>query len=330
MEDVRSVQMTGGSTFTVSLPKDWAERSGIGKGSRIVMSEKEDGSISIYPLDNRPSDKRQKVISLDDDLSLLSRKVIASYIMGFDSITIRSDRFSSEHRTHIFNLVEGLMGLEVIREDSQSIEIKQMLDPTQLTIPSALSRLYLLAESMIRDLPAALSESNRTLLSDIATRESHVDRIHWFLLRQINYGIIDHRFSHSVDLDIHLATCYLSVARNVERICDHVENVANLMLDISKSSSLPNSLVEISNLCSDIFSRSMRSFLKSDIGMAQEVLIEVDRQIEDYAISTFTDITRRKKRSHVLNAMLAAESLHRIISYSQDIAEITVDSVISH
>jgi phosphate uptake regulator len=322
--------MTGGSTFTVSLPKDWAERSGIRKGSRILMSEKEDGSIIIYPLDRKPSDQRQKVISLDDDLSLLSRKVIASYIMGFDTIIIKSGGFGSEQRTHIFKLVEGLMGLEVIREDSQSIEIRQMLDPTQLTIPSALSRLNLLAESMIRDLPTALSAANRTLLSDIIIRESHVDKIHWFLLRQINYGIIDHRFSDNVDLDIHLATCYLSVARNIERICDHVENVAQLMLELPKTSSFSSSLVEMSTLCADLFSRSMRSFLKSDIDMARKVLLEVDRHMEDYAISAFTDISKGRKRSQVLSFMLAAESLHRIISYSQDIAEITVDSVLSH
>lgn len=140
----------------------------------------------------------------------------------------------------------------------------------------------------------------------------------------------NHRFWDNVDLDIHLVTCYLSVARNVERICDHVENVAHLMLELPKSSSFSNSLVEMSSLCADLFSRSMRSFLKSDIDMAREVLLEVDRHLEDYAISAFTDISKGRKRSQVLYFMLAAESLHRIIFHSQDIAEITVDSVLSH
>lgn len=321
--------MTGGSTFTVSLPKDWAERSGVGKGSRIVMSEKDDGSISIYPFDRRPSDQRVKDLGLGGDMDLISREVIASYIMGFDTILLKSSRIDAETRTRVFQLVEGLMGLEVVREDSESIEIKQMLDPTQLTIPSALSRLALLAESMIRDLPRAFEDANRTLLADIVTREAHADRIHWYIVRQINYGIIDHRFSKSVDLNIRLATCFLAVARNIERICDHVENAACQILDLPKNYAAPSSLVELATLCSDIFSRGSRSFLMGDLKLAQEVLLEVDRHMEEYAISTFEDVTKGRKRSQVMKTILAAESLHRIVSYSQDIAELTVDSIIS-
>lgn len=329
MEEVRSVQMTGGSTFTVSLPKDWADGAGVRKGSRIVMVENDDGSISIFPMDRRPSDQRNRIIPLDDEMSIISRKVIASYVMGFDSIVLGGSPIDAETRTRIFELVEGLMGLEVVREDSKSIEIKQMLDPTQLTVPSALQRLSLLADSMVRDLPKAMEDGDQGLLSDIIARESHVDRIHWFLVRQINYGIIDHRFSKSVDLDIRLATCYLSVARNIERICDHVENAARLVLQLPRSSTPPKVVIDLANRCSDIFSRSSRSFIKGDIEAAQEVLMEVDRHREEYAISTFAEVTRGRKRSHVLNAMLAAESLHRMISYSQDIAELAVDSILS-
>ncbi len=328
MEEVRSVQMTGGSTFIVSLPKDWADRSGLSKGSRVVITEKDDGTICIQPMEPKPQNQRIKTIPLEGDPSLLARKIIASYIMGFDTIVLRSDRIDSQHRTRAFELAEDLMGLEVVREDSNSIEIKQMLDPTQLTIASALSRLAHLAESMMQDLAKAISEGDAVILSDLIARESHADRIHWFIVRQINYAIVDHRFARSVELDIRLATCYLSAARNIERICDHIENVARYMMQLGPGS-LPTSLVDLTKSCSDIFSRAVRSFVRKDIKTAEMILTEVDQHKEQYAISAFSDISKSSTKSGYAVPMLMAESLHRIISYSQDIAEMTVDAVLS-
>jgi len=328
MEEVRSVQMTGGSTLTISLPKDWADRSGLRKGSRVVISEKDDGTIGIYPMDTKPQDQRVKTLPLEGDLSLLARKIIASYIMGFDTIVLKSDRIDSQHRTKAFELAEDLMGLEVVREDSKSIEIKQMLDPRQLTIASALSRLALLAESMMQDLSRAISEGDGVVLRDLITRESHADRIHWFIVRQINYAILDHRFARSVELDIRLATCYLGAARNIERICDHIENVARYMMELGPGS-LPTSLIDLAKSCSDIFSRAMRSFVRKDIKAAEMILTEVDQHKEQYAMSAFSDVSKAPTRRGPVIPMLMAESFHRIISYSQDIAEMTVDALLS-
>jgi len=327
VNEIRSVQKTGGSTLTVSLPKDWAVRYGIDKGSRIAITENDDGSISIYPVEaNRPT-SGTSVIAIGHDIGMLPRRIIASYIMGFDTIILSSGRIETEQRSRIFEIIKDLMGLEVVREDSGSIELKQMLDPTGLPLPSAISRMSLLAESMIRDLTQALETGDEKLLSDLITRESHVDRLYWFIVREINCGIKDHRFAKSIDMDVGLATCYLAVARNIERICDHIENVARRQIEIPKRA-CQKSLVGLSKLCLDIFSRSVRAFIKRDERAAAEILTEVDRHREEYAVSTFSEISRSATKTVLAGFMLMAESLHRIVSYSQDIAEVTVDRVI--
>ena len=45
--ELRKVQKTSGGTFFVCLPKDWAERSGINKGSVVSVSERVDGRLVI-------------------------------------------------------------------------------------------------------------------------------------------------------------------------------------------------------------------------------------------------------------------------------------------
>jgi len=37
-EELRKIQLTGGSTFIVSLPKGWVKKMGLGKGSVCPMT----------------------------------------------------------------------------------------------------------------------------------------------------------------------------------------------------------------------------------------------------------------------------------------------------
>ena len=48
-EEQRKLQVTGGSTFILSLPKDWAIRNELKRGSSMVVREEDDGSLSIAP-----------------------------------------------------------------------------------------------------------------------------------------------------------------------------------------------------------------------------------------------------------------------------------------
>jgi len=45
--DTRKVQVTGKSTYIVTLPKKWAVDSGLVAGSLVRISYQDDGSIAI-------------------------------------------------------------------------------------------------------------------------------------------------------------------------------------------------------------------------------------------------------------------------------------------
>ncbi|MDJ0271806.1 MAG: AbrB/MazE/SpoVT family DNA-binding domain-containing protein [Aigarchaeota archaeon] len=71
MEVRRAVQLTGGSSFTVTLPKEWVERMGLSKGSQVIISPAEDGGLHIYP--DKPFSRRPSLVEimLTEDLSQL-------------------------------------------------------------------------------------------------------------------------------------------------------------------------------------------------------------------------------------------------------------------
>jgi len=48
---VRNVQLTGGTSLMITLPKEWTELIGLQKADRVVIIHRKDGSLSLYPAD---------------------------------------------------------------------------------------------------------------------------------------------------------------------------------------------------------------------------------------------------------------------------------------
>ena len=45
--DLRKIQRTSGGTFFVCLPKDWAERNGLDRGTVVSVTETADGTLLL-------------------------------------------------------------------------------------------------------------------------------------------------------------------------------------------------------------------------------------------------------------------------------------------
>ena len=48
-EELRKVQITGGSTFIISLPKAWVAQMGLQRGSVVKISQKDDMTLILTP-----------------------------------------------------------------------------------------------------------------------------------------------------------------------------------------------------------------------------------------------------------------------------------------
>ena len=50
--ETRRVQITGGSSFMITLPKEWAEKVGLDAKDEVIIMHQADGGLTIYPLKN--------------------------------------------------------------------------------------------------------------------------------------------------------------------------------------------------------------------------------------------------------------------------------------
>src|SRR5438093_11768129 len=86
--------MTGGASFTVSLPKDWVKEQGLKVGDVVAILPRSDSSLTLVPHEKIPAGQSKGAEitlapSKDEDRDQILRIVVAQHSAGFDLIRIR-------------------------------------------------------------------------------------------------------------------------------------------------------------------------------------------------------------------------------------------------
>ncbi|OYT27216.1 MAG: hypothetical protein B6U95_06430 [Thermofilum sp. ex4484_82] len=119
--EIRRIQLTGGATLTVSLPKNWARDIGLRQGDLVVLTLQPDGSIIITPkkLIREEGKEREAIIKVEQNLDAeaVVREVIAYYLVGYNVIKVIFSKGGEEQREFIKSVIrQKTIGLEVMEE----------------------------------------------------------------------------------------------------------------------------------------------------------------------------------------------------------------------
>ncbi len=80
----RRIQKTGGSTFIISLPKNWVVSRGLGAGDTLFFTPRADGSLTVFAESGDNTETERLVVAIANDMEIehLFRRLIAEYIAG--------------------------------------------------------------------------------------------------------------------------------------------------------------------------------------------------------------------------------------------------------
>src|SRR3989442_5425811 len=92
--ELRKLQMTGGASYTVSLPKGWVKEQGLKVGDVVAVMPRSDSSLTLVPHEKLPSGQNRGAEAVvapqkEQDKEQILRTVLAQYLAGYD--VIRSD-----------------------------------------------------------------------------------------------------------------------------------------------------------------------------------------------------------------------------------------------
>src|SRR5580658_3295126 len=183
----RKLQLAGGSTYLVSLPKRWVTNAGLKAGDTLFVETESDGTVSVRP---RPGDKpttRNKIFTEKgvEAREHLLRKLIGAYISGFGLIEVRfpPDRGPFVRRV-AREFCRLVIGPEVIEESRNSLVIQDLSDASELSSEKCLRRMHLTVRAMLDDAIMALKKSDGALSHDVVLRDQDVDRLYWMVAKQ--------------------------------------------------------------------------------------------------------------------------------------------------
>lgn len=332
-EEQRKLQVTGGSTFILSLPKEWATKNELKKGSSMLVREEEDGSLSVAPASYPNKEKQDEAFiraSLNENTDAVMRTAISAYLDGYNILHIRSQGqkvLPSKLRNHLKGFARNyLVGTEIVIDTPTELTLQVLLNYPELTVQNALSRMSIIASSMHREAISALRKLDYTSAKSVIETDREVNRFGLYVVRLLKLAVSNQRIVKEIGLS-NQREClgYRLIAKAVERTADHATKIAEntLLLEEQVNEELLEKISQLSMLAISMFENAMEALFKHDFNLAESVIEKLGQvhKLEKEAV-VFSDSARVDEIVHL---RLLIESVRRTAEYASDISEVVLN-----
>jgi len=331
--ETRKVQVTGGSSYIVTLPKEWVNSAKIKKNDPVGVMIQSDGTLLITPSTAVESSLMTKEFNVDNitDGTYLFRLLIGAYISGYPNIVIKSNSDIQPFvRDSVIKFTQGLIGPEIVEEDDRTIVTKDLLKPTEMPFDKTLKRMSLLVKSMHENVLRALIDRDKNLATEVINRDRDVDRLQWLVARQSNMVLEDISLSNKMEIQQKNVIFYFTISRILERVGDHAIMISKhvpVLIDKKLSSKNIAIIKSASDLSLKILSRSMESWQKRDISLANDTIEMVESLKQE--CKKINDIAGHMKGEPAVALSYVSESIRRTGEYATDISELMINRLVN-
>jgi len=321
--EYRKLQVTGGSTIIVSLPKDWVKSNDLKKGDVVSLEELATGDLRLSPLQG-PALKQSITLDCCTFETGLIDLMIGSYLSGADIIKVTCDgSISRKTRANVRDFLRDTRGMEIEHDDDKEIRIVSILNPSELKLQVSINRMYLLIASLVNDALDVISGEDIELLSDIEDRERQIDARRLLLERQVAASLQMPSVEKKLAVDRFTAMEHAIIARVLERMGDHATRLAILVRENSasikiKSSELPLNAIpmwakELKTIVHNMYTRDVALIHSAKLSLAK---------LRDEVEAAEGDLwTGRGSAERLISEFRISESVRRLCAYSVNFAE---------
>ncbi len=324
--ETRRVQITGGATFMVTLPKEWAEAQKLHAGAEIELHPHDPDLLILRP--HRDSQPTRGVLALDAKTGdALMRAFISMYVAGFDIIEVRGERITPEQRQTIRKITQALIGPEIMEESRDSIIIHNLLNLSELSAPKTLERIFLMVRDMFHDAVRAAADHDAELAHDIMARDEDVDRLYLMLHRQFRIVLRDLLAEEALGLSrVKLFDIY-TVARQLERIADHAVKIARVTTLIeAPPPKVAEALRKMGETVASLLEESVEAFRLPNPDLAGQAIAKASG-VEERLMKAVKLLWGLDPQEAQLIG-IAFDSIGRVKDYSVNIAETALNTAV--
>ena len=332
----RKIQVVGGSTITVSLPRRWIKKYNIGRNAdqngEISMRYRPDGSLMLFPSNQQISLTRRissHRFGKDVKVNEIKRTIIADFIAGVDIINMRLKEPLELKDMGILQefVVRSLIGFEIINEEkkikitnmtqSPIYEVNRLLELIKVKSTRMVSRCYMWMNNPSID--------KASLISSLENGETELDRLSYHMMRTLQLCILDYWMAEQVNLQLSEVLHWSAVNRSAESATDVALSVARVSTSFESATDeeklILEELSDLGDTLSDQYTRALNAFIKSDYKESHKILNNLE----------LTSITEQRAWPVIVGStnnpdlVVIARNLDKIGVYIRKIAEATID-----
>jgi phosphate uptake regulator len=321
MGDLRKVQQTPTGTFFVCVPRDWAQKNGLKKGSLVSLDVTADGKLLVdskYDVEQQP-----KVASLNVG-PFLGREIVGRYLLGYDIIRIEAkDRIDSSVRNLVKSTANSLAGLMIVEETASMISLQCLMQQPFTSPEKILQRNHASASRMIRDAVNSFVTCDIELAKNVIERDVENNKFYFLLVRILRTIIQNQRLSEKLRitpiecLDFRLAA---SLIEGIGDACVQVASNTITLKDVKLFEELRKLLIELQAVCYDANEQALKAFLSKDILLAENVR-NLRGKIE-LAYSNVESVAKESSVDLMPQILAAASFIKQIYERSVDMADL--------
>jgi phosphate uptake regulator len=280
----RKIQLIAGSTYSVSLPKEWVLKNSLKEKSIVSIIIHDDESLIINPQSQSIETTNKINLNIDEYGTNIGQVLFSLYYSGFEDITLVSSRTIPDRaKLSIKKKINYMSGTEIVYEDSQKIRLKVLLDTKKLDINQIFFRICLLINSSIDVLMKGKH------LETIELNEDEVDRLYHLTAKILSLSSLNSDIlkSSNVKYSSNIVPFSL-ISKKLENIADNIfllrnlvnkpdEEISSILNFINKNlRNNTNYLIGKQNIIFDKTPSEIRNKIKKQVNKISDVELRIN------------------------------------------------------
>ena len=281
----RKIQLVAGTTYAISLPKEWVKKNNLKERNEVVVTEKNNQTLVITPEGTSEKKLQEVSLNIEEHATNIDQILFAVYYLGIEEIKLFAKKdIPKEVKTRVMNTLRHMSGTEVSYEDRQKIIIRVLLDKHKVDIIQVLYRISLLIDSSLANMLNGLD------ITEIRLNEYEIDRLYHLSTKIISTSLLDSSILQSSQIqNISLIPSFFLLSKRLENIADNISYLAEYVY--KKKSSLKKELLtevkdDIERATKCILKKFTNIYSKIPDKRGHELYEEVhqilDRQVAEY------------------------------------------------
>ena len=321
----RKIIRQGHDTLTITLPKPWCKKYGVGPSGDLEVMEQGD-ILNIVPPKNRTLP--EIVVDVRGlPPMLIWRHVTSAYRSGYDEFRVTFDNPHDKKRYSAFSYdtmgqlytkdgskepvlsplevvqmaINRCVGVEIIDQKDNCCLVKELGETTYKEFDNALRRLFLLLFSFSEQITESMKKNgDKDLLKTVDLIDTNIDRFSDFCLRVLNKkGYVEFRKT---------PTMY-TIIFTLELIGDEMKSISNHIIDAKKIT--PKIEGPFKNMCEKL-RKFYGLFYTFDREACKQIYWINNKGQHSYSVETFNSLNNDEK-----------EILHHIKKINMHISSLT-------